>query len=35
VLFVPSGDRRDPTRSPEFYDPTFQYLAKLGIPILT
>lgn len=32
VVFVPPGDAGDPTRSPEFYDSTFQYLAELGIP---
>ncbi|HEY7165505.1 MAG TPA: DNA/RNA helicase domain-containing protein [Candidatus Binatia bacterium] len=32
VIFVPSGDPSDPTRSPEFYDSTFNYLAELGIP---
>lgn len=34
VIFVPSGDRSDPTRSPELYDPTFEYLTELGIPEL-
>jgi hypothetical protein len=34
VIFVPSGDQNDPTRSPKFYDATFEYLAELGIPIL-
>ncbi|MBI5115839.1 DUF2075 domain-containing protein [Candidatus Poribacteria bacterium] len=32
VIFVPTGDPSDPTRSPEFYDSTFRYLAGLGIP---
>ena len=32
VVFVPTGDTRDPTRSPSFYDPTFNYLRDLGIP---
>lgn len=32
VLFVPPGDRDDPTRSPMFYDSTFEYLRELGIP---
>jgi hypothetical protein len=35
VLFVPPGESTDPTRSPAFYDPTFNYLTELGIPILT
>ena len=32
VVFVPPGDRDDPTRLPEFYDETFEYLANMGIP---
>jgi hypothetical protein len=32
VVFVPPGDPEDPTRSPAFYDPTFNYLRDLGIP---
>lgn len=32
VIFVPPGDSEDPTRSPGFYNPTFQYLRDLGIP---
>jgi DUF2075 family protein len=32
VVFIPSGDSTDPTRSPEFYDTTFNYLKELGIP---
>lgn len=31
VLFVPPGDRNDPTRTPEFYDATFSYLRSLGL----
>jgi Uncharacterized conserved protein (DUF2075) len=31
VVFVPHGDTADPTRSPEFYDSTFEYLKELGI----
>lgn len=34
VIFVPPGDSADPTRSPKFYDSTFDYLAGLGIPSL-
>jgi len=34
VIVVPPGDERDPTRSPAFYDPTYQYLKELGIPVL-
>ncbi|MGH3639611.1 MAG: DUF2075 domain-containing protein [Mycobacterium sp.] len=31
VIFVPPGDASDPTRSPEFYDATFEYLSSLGL----
>jgi len=31
VVFVPPGDTNDPTRSPAFYDSTFNYLKDLGI----
>lgn len=34
VVFVPPGDPNDPTRSPAFYDSTFNYLRELGIPEL-
>jgi hypothetical protein len=34
VIFVPPGDSSDPTRSPEFYDSTFNYLSGLGVPEL-
>jgi schlafen family protein len=34
VIFVPPGDPSDPTRSPEFYDSTFNYLSELGVPEL-
>jgi hypothetical protein len=30
VIVVPTGDADDPTRSPEFYDPTFDYLREIG-----
>jgi hypothetical protein len=32
VVFVPPGDTTDPTRSPAFYDSTFEYLTELGLP---
>ncbi|MDD3518767.1 MAG: DUF2075 domain-containing protein [Chromatiales bacterium] len=32
VVFVPLGNENDPTRSPAFYDSTFNYLRELGIP---
>jgi hypothetical protein len=31
VLVVPQGDESDPTRSREFYDPTYCYLRSLGL----
>jgi hypothetical protein len=31
VIFVPPGSLRDRTRSPGFYDPTFEYLREIGI----
>jgi DUF2075 family protein len=34
AIFVPPGDPTDPTRLPEFYDGTFEYLANLGITVL-
>lgn len=34
VVFVPQGEPTDPTRSPAYYDTTFNYLNDLGIPIL-
>jgi hypothetical protein len=33
AIFVPPGDRRDPTRLPEFHDGTFEYLTELGLPL--
>lgn len=35
VVFVPSGDEEDPTRSASYYDPTFTYLVELGLPLLS
>jgi hypothetical protein len=35
VIFIPEGDSGDPTRSAEFYDPTFRYLAEIGIPVVS
>jgi hypothetical protein len=31
VVVVPYGDAEDPTRNPDYYDPTFEYLAGTGI----
>jgi hypothetical protein len=30
VIVVPQGDSEDPTRKPEYYDPTFEYLQEIG-----
>jgi len=35
VLVVPEGSDADPTRSPDFYDPTYNYFRSLGIPRLS
>jgi hypothetical protein len=34
VIYVPRGGYNDPTRSPEYYDSTYRYLAEVGIPDL-
>lgn len=34
VIFVPPGDRHDPTRDPDFYDGTWRYLCDAGLPVL-
>lgn len=34
VIVIPPGDDNDRTRSPSFYDPTFDYLKEIGIPEL-
>jgi hypothetical protein len=34
VIVVPNGDAADPTRSPSFYDPTFEYLKSIGMRTL-
>lgn len=31
VIFVPAGEESDPTRAPEFYDGTYEYLVGLGV----
>ena len=31
AILVPPGDEHDPTRLPEFYDGTFDYLTSLGM----
>ena len=34
AIFVPSGDANDPTRPTSFYDETFDYLLRCGLPAL-
>lgn len=34
VIVVPNGDAKDPTRSPEYYDSTFDYLKETGFAAL-
>jgi hypothetical protein len=34
VIFIPPGDAADPTRSPDYYDPTYHYLESLGLKVL-
>jgi hypothetical protein len=34
VIFVPQGESHDPTRSPQYYDQTFEYLRRLGLTCL-
>lgn len=34
AIFVPPGDCEDPTRSPAFYDKTFEYLRGLGLEVI-
>jgi hypothetical protein len=32
VIFVPPGNQNDPTRAPGFYDATFDFLRRIGVP---
>jgi DUF2075 family protein len=32
IICVPRGTAKDPTRLPEYYDSTYQYLRSIGIP---
>lgn len=34
VIVVPPGDPDDPTRHADHYDPTFEYLRRVGFPVL-
>ncbi len=31
VIVIPEGDPEDPTRSADYYDPTFEYLQHIGL----
>ncbi|MGQ0511916.1 MAG: DUF2075 domain-containing protein [Betaproteobacteria bacterium] len=35
VIFVPPGENGDQTRQTGFYDPTYDYLVSLGLPVLS
>lgn len=35
IIFIPPGEPSDPSRSPAFYNSTFDYLTELGIPALS
>ena len=35
IIFVPPGESTDPTRSPAYYDCTFNYLSELGVPTVS
>ncbi|MHB0937656.1 MAG: DUF2075 domain-containing protein [Armatimonadota bacterium] len=34
VIVVPFGDESDPTRNPEFYNPTFSFLQRVGFSVI-
>lgn len=34
VIVVPEGDDGDPTRTTSYYDPTFEYLRSIGLPVI-
>lgn len=34
VIVVPAGDNEDPTRKPEFYNATFEYLKSIGFDVI-
>lgn len=34
IIVVPNGDLNDPTRNPEFYDTTYEYLKDIGFEII-
>jgi len=34
VIVVPNGDEEDPTRCPDYYDPIYKYLLKIGFTVV-
>jgi hypothetical protein len=34
AIVVPTGDAADPTRKPEYYDETFDYLCTIGFEVI-
>jgi hypothetical protein len=34
VIAIPEGDHDDPTRHPDFYNPTFQFLQRVGFQVI-
>ncbi len=34
VICVPEGSHQDPTRVPDYYDSTFEYLKSVGLQLL-
>jgi hypothetical protein len=34
IIFIPLGDKEDPTRQPSFYSHTYNYLQKIGLKVL-
>lgn len=34
IIVVPTGNDEDHTRSPGFYNPTYEYLKNVGFPVI-
>jgi hypothetical protein len=34
IVFIPEGSTNDPTRDPSYYNPTFNYLKSIGLPVI-
>jgi hypothetical protein len=34
VIVVPEGDKDDPTRNPDFYNPTYEFMSSIGFEII-